>query len=194
MFSWLLLKMVSLHLFGIEIRASSWKDWITWIVLPEKLILFAYTAYGKGVRLCLRVFMCVHLQLRACAYNAISSGRWRCGTKQPGKMRREKRRRRENESHYPLSSLRIVTRREGNQPRTCRESLLPQLFISPFSPPSLFLRIRYHAHSFLHMLLIYLASQEAQQVITGMWANSKQAPMGHCGKMLFLAVCQFTQY
>lgn len=119
----------------------------------------AFTAYGKGVLLCLCVFMCVHL-VRACAYNAIASGRWSCGTRQL------KRADGEVESHHPHSSL--STERESNQPHTCWESLSSHLLSPCPHLLLLFLKIRCHAHSFLHTLLVYLASQEAHQVITGM--------------------------
>lgn len=121
----------------------------------------AFTAYGKGVRLCLCVFMCVHL-VCACAYNAIASGRWSCGTRQL------KRADGEVESYHPHSSLSTETRRESNQPHTCWESLSSHL-LSPRPHLLLFfLKIRCHTHSFVHILLVYLASQEAHQVITGM--------------------------
>lgn len=43
--------------------------------------------------------------------------------------------------------------------------------------------------------LIYWASQEAQQVLTGMRAASKQAPVGHDGKTLsgLFTMCCFSQ-
>lgn len=70
-----------------------------------------------------------------------------------------------------------------------RETSLKHTSISP-SPHLLFLllRVRYHTHSLLHLLLIYLASHGAQQVISGMWANSKQASIGYCGKTPFCLI------
>lgn len=123
------------------------------IVLPEKLIWVNVAWQRVCMYVCVFVSVCVYVYAltSACMCNATASGILRCGKK--NKNNPEKLREKMKSTPSILIPQDRNRERGGNEPHICKEE-------PPISSPAphlllLFLKVRYHAHRFLHSASLF---------------------------------------